>query len=169
MPPALIVRRDYSPEELIGMAECASDPGFARRLRAIAAILRGASRIEAAYIGGMERQTLRDWVGRYNEGGPESLSRRKPSGRPAKLAPGQRKALAALVLAGPASTRHEIARWRLSDLAALIKERFAVELDEVSIGRVLRSLGFHYVGSEWRYLDNRRLHAKECTRHCAEL
>ena len=168
MPPALIVRRDHSPEELILMAERASDPGFARRLRAIAAILRGASRVEAAYIGGMERQTLRDWVGRYNEGGPGSLFRRKPSGRPAKLTPGQRKALAALVLAGPASTG-QIARWRLSDLAALIKERFDVELDEVSIGRILRSLGFHYVGSEWRHQDNRRLHTKECARYCVEL
>ncbi len=160
MPPALIVRRDFSPEKLIGMAECASDPGFARRLRAIAAILRGASRNEAAYIGGMERQTLRDWVERYNSGGPDALSRRKPSGRPAKLTLSQRKALAALVLAGPGPARQEVARWRLSDLAPVIKQRFGVKLDEVSIGRVLRGLGFRYIGSEWQYQDNCRLQTK---------
>ena len=157
MPPALIVRRDISPEMLAGMAKQAGDPGYARRLRAIAAILQGASRSEAAYIGGMERQTLRDWVERYNEGGPEALYRKKPSGRPAKLTPAQRQMLAALVLAGSASNPCELARWRLSDLAVFVQQRFGVELNGVSVGRVLRGLGFRYVGSEWRYLDNLEL------------
>jgi transposase len=155
MPPALAVRRDFSAETIAGMAEQASDPGYARRLRAMAAILRGASRDEAASIGRMERQTLRDWVERFNEGGPEGLSRKKPSGRPAKLTPGQRKMLAEVVLAGPASSPHELARWRLCDLASLVSQRFGVELDEVSIGRTLRGLGFKYTGSEWRQQDNR--------------
>ncbi len=56
---------------------------------------------------------------------------------------------------GPA--RQEVARWRLSDLAPVIKQRFGVDLDEVSIGRVLRGLGFRYIGSEWQYQDNFRL------------
>ena len=65
--------------------------------------------------------------------------------------------LAALVLAGPASAQHELPRWRLSDLATLVSQRFGVELDEVSVGRTLRGLGFRYTGSEWRMRLNREL------------
>ena len=162
MPPALIVRRDLSSETLASMADRASDLGYARRLRAIAAILRGASRHEAANIGGMERQTLRDWIERYNKGGPEGLNRKKPSGRPAKLTPGQKRMLGALVLAGPATMPHEATRWRLYDLALLVRQRFGVELDEVSVGRVLRELGFRYIGSEWRIQDNQKVQSKDC-------
>jgi transposase len=151
---AISIRRDYSPEELIARAALIKDQGHARRLMAMAAILTGASREEAAKVGGMERQTLRDWVQRFNEHGPDGLSRRKSPGRPPKLTEGQRKALTAhlqvAIKSGGASD------WRLSDVAGFVSEHFGVELDEVSVSRILREHGFRYNGSEWTVPDARR-------------
>ena len=64
---AIAVRIDYSGQELHRLASRAKNAGQARRLLAIAAVLDGASRQEAAKVGGMDRQTLRDWVIRFNE------------------------------------------------------------------------------------------------------
>lgn len=147
MPRAIVIRRDYSPEDLIALAASAEDQGHGRRLMAVAAILTGASREEAARIGGIERQTLRDWVQRYNEEGPAGLLRRKSPGRPPKLTAGQRKALTAYV--SEALDSGAAARWRLSDLCELVNWRFGIELDEVSVSRILREHGFRYNGSEW--------------------
>jgi transposase len=164
MATALFVSTDYTPERLETVAASVTDRAHARRLRAIAAILRGASRQEAAAIGGMERQTLRDWVQRFNSEGPDGLLSRKPSGRPAKLAYAQKRELLALLTSPAVKERYGVGRWRLADIAALVKDRYGVRLNEISVGRMLRSLGVVYNGCEWRAATTGALHASGQTR-----
>ena len=113
---------------------------------ALALVLEGASRAEAARAAGMDRQTLRDWVHRYNEEGLPGLhDRRRPGPRP-RLTPEQEAEqeaeLEAVVERGPDPDRDGVVRWRRVDLKALIETRFAVRLHERSVGEVLRRLGF---------------------------
>ena len=158
MPPALIVRRDISPEELAGMAEQrratqdmpAGSGQLPRFCRAQAA---SRPRTSAAWNAKPSGTGLSVTM----RGGRKRFTGRSLRGRPAKLTPGQRKVLAALVLAGPASTRHELARWRLSDLATLVRQRFGVELDEVSIGRTAEVLGSDMLGQSGGCEINREL------------
>src|SRR6266513_5826699 len=86
---AIPVRTGYTAGEVRRFAKRAKDAAQARRLLAIAAVLDGASREEAATIGGMDRQTLRDWVIRFNEQGPEGLinksSRARQASRPSSV------------------------------------------------------------------------------------
>ena len=90
----------------------------------------------------MERQTLRDWVHRYNAEGVEGLCDRARSGRPPRLSEAQLVELARLVEAGPDPARHGVVRWRCVDLRAEIKLRFEVEISERHVGRLLKRLGF---------------------------
>jgi transposase len=83
---------------------------------AIALVLEGRSRSEAAELNGMDRQTLRDWVHRYNEHGIAGLQSRRPAGRKPALTPLQRAELLDLVLAGPDPQVHGVVRWRCVDL-----------------------------------------------------
>jgi transposase len=90
----------------------------------------------------MDRQTLRDWVHRYNAEGLEGLSdRRRPGPRP-RLSPEQEAELATAVEQGPDPDRDGVVRWRRVDLKALIEARCAVRLHERTVGEVLRRLGF---------------------------
>ena len=109
---------------------------------ALALVLEGASREEAARAAGMDRQTLRDWVHRYNAEGLAGLRDRPRSGRKPRLTPEQEAELAAAVERGPDPDRDGVVRWRRVDLRALIEARFAVRLHERSVGKVLRRLGF---------------------------
>src|SRR5215218_3449620 len=114
----------------------------ARRMLALALVLDGASRENAARHAGMDRQTLRDWVHRYNEEGLAGLhDRRRPGPKP-RLRPEQETELAAEVERGPDPERDGVVRWRRIDLKALIETRFDVRLHERSVGKVLRRLGF---------------------------
>lgn len=110
------------------------------RLMAIAHVLAGLSRSEAAQLCGMDRQTLRDWVHRYNAHGIEGLSSRTSSGRPAALSSEQMIRLKALVVAGPDPAKHGVVRWRCSDLQSVIREEFAVAVHERTVGKLLRRL-----------------------------
>ena len=107
---------------------------------AIAHVLDGLPRAEAAQLCGMDRQTLRDWVHRYNVDGIEGLSNRTSPGRPAALDPEQMARLKALVLAGPDRAKHGVVRWRCSDLRGVIVEEFEVELHERTVAKLLRKL-----------------------------
>jgi transposase len=109
---------------------------------ALALVLEGSSREEAARHAGMDRQTLRDWVHRYNAGGLAGLRDRPRSGRKPRLTPEQGAELAAVVERGPDPDRDGVVRWRRIDLKALIEARFDVRLHERSVGKVLRRLGF---------------------------
>lgn len=137
-----ITRSDLSAEDLRREARRTKDPDQARRLLAIALVLEGASRTEAARSAGMDRQTLRDWVIRYNEEGVTGLCDRPRPGRPPRLGAAQLAELKQLVEDGPEVSVHGVVRWRCVDLQAQIKERFDVEVSERHVGRLLRRLAF---------------------------
>jgi transposase len=118
------------------------DAKAARRMLALALVLEGSSREEAARHAGMDRQTLRDWVHRYNAEGLPGLRERPRPGRRPRLTPEQEAALATAVEQGPDPDRDRVVRWRRVDLKALIEARFAVRLHERSVGKVLHRLGF---------------------------
>jgi len=110
---------------------------------ALALVLEGASRTEAARSAGMDRQTLRDWVHRYNEEGLPGLRDRVGEvGPKRRLTPAQEAEVAEWVRQGPELARDGVVRWRRVDLARRIAERFGVSLAERTVGTVLRRLGF---------------------------
>src|ERR671929_981823 len=137
-----VTRQELGAVELRREAKRCRDAAAARRMLALALVLDGASRAEAAWAAGMDRQTLRDWVRRYNaEGLPGLGDRRRPGPRP-RLSPEQEAELVTAVERGPDPERDGVVRWRRVDLQALIEARFAVRLHERSVGKVLRRLGF---------------------------
>ena len=135
-----IIRLEHTPTALRGAAKCCGDAAQARRLLAIALVLEGVSRQDAARQTGMDRQTLRDWVHRYNEAGLSGLRARKPEGRRPKLTATQMTELRDLVVAGPDPERHKVIRWRCVDLCGEVAQRFAVEVPERTISKWLRKL-----------------------------
>ena len=137
-----ITRTDLSAEELRAAARGTKDGYQARRLLALALVLEGASRTAAARAAGMDRQTLRDWVHRYNGEGVAGLRDRPRSGRPAQLSEAQMAELARLVEAGPDPAVHGVVRWRCVDLQGEIRTRFGVEISERHVGRLLQRLKF---------------------------
>jgi transposase len=143
MPKALtITRGDSTAEELRAAAARSTDADAARRMLALALVLEGYRRGEAANLCGMDRQTLRDWVIRYNAEGVAGLSDRVSSGPKPRLSPEQEAAVAELVRKGPDLATDGVVRWRRLDLARVIKTRFNVTLAERSVGAMLRRLGF---------------------------
>ena len=122
-------------------AQC-RDADAARRMLALALVLDGRTRGEAAELCGMDRQTLRDWVNRYNVEGVAGLSDRAQFGRAPKLTVEQEAEVAELVRAGPSLATHGVIRWRRKDLAGVIERRFGVVLAERSVGAMLKRLGF---------------------------
>src|SRR5450631_4602125 len=123
---AIPVRTDYSVGEVRRLAKQAKDAGQARRLLAIAAVLDGASREDAAKIGGMDRQTLRDWVIRFNEQGADGLINIPSPGVPPKLGKKHRAFLARLVEEGPIPAVHGGVRWRACDLIMRLHDEFDI-------------------------------------------
>ena len=137
-----VTRKELGAAELRREAARCRDARAARRMLALALVLEGGSRAEAARAAGMDRQTLRDWVHRYNAEGLAGLSdRRRPGPRP-RLSPEQEAELVTAVEQGPDPDRDGVVRWRRVDLRALIEARFAVRLHERTVGKVLRRLGF---------------------------
>jgi transposase len=148
---AVKLRRDFGPDELRRLAAKAKDADQARRLLALAAIADGMKRTPAARVGGMDRQTLRDWVHRFNQFGPEGLIDIKPPGRASTLSDEQKEALKQMVEAGPDPEKDGVARWRCVDLKRVLSQRFGVDLSEVSLGRVLKKLGFSHISARPRH------------------
>jgi transposase len=135
-----ITRMDHAPAELRAVAAKSDDADKTRRLLAIAMIHDGASRLDAARQAGMGRQTLRDWVHRYNDAGIDGLVSRKPPGASPKLSQAQMAELRELVIAGPDPKIHKVIRWRCVDLRAEVTRRFSVTVPERTIGKWLRRL-----------------------------
>ena len=142
---AVQLQDGMSAEDFRAAAKASSDSAQTRRLLALAAIRDGMSRKLAAQIGGMERQTLRDWVHAFNAHGIDGLVSDRSPGRPRKLSPEQTAAIKALVEKGPDLEKDGVVRWRRIDLARIAKERFDVTVDEDTMGRVLRRLGFSHI------------------------
>jgi transposase len=118
---------------------------------ALAAVADGRSRAEAAAIGLMDRQTLRDWVHRFNAEGPDGLIDRTAPGRPPKLTPEQKEEVRRLVEDGPGQHNPDLVRWRRADLAEVVRDRFSVDCHETTIGRILRALGFSHISPRPRH------------------
>jgi len=147
---AIAVRQDFTPAELRRLATRTKDVAQARRLLAIAAILDGAPRAEAARIGGMDRQTLRDWVIRFNEHGPEGLINMISPGSPPKLGKEHRAFLARVVEDDPIPAVHGVVRWRGCDLIVLLHEEFGIEVSDDTVYRALKQLGFAHLSARPR-------------------
>jgi transposase len=137
-----VTRKELGAGDLRREARRCRDGAASRRMLALALVLDGSSREEAARHAGMDRQTLRDWVHRYNAEGLAGLRDRPRSGRRPRLTPEQEAELAAAVERGPDPERDGVVRWRRVDLRALIGARFAVRLHERTVGKVPRRLGF---------------------------
>ena len=138
----IVIRTDFEPCELRALAKSEKDARVARRLLAIAGALEGLSRADAARVGGMDRQTLRDWVIRFNTDGPEGLQDQWNGGRPARLNEVEQAELAEIILNGPDPEADGISAYTLEDLAAISKERWAKPFHPASMSRVVRRLGF---------------------------
>ena len=137
---ALSIRRDRTPVVLRKLAKAESDARVSRRILAIANALDGMSREEAARSAGMDRQTLRDWVIRYNADGIDGLADRPRDGRPPKLDAEEKSELVRIVLVGPDPEVSGLSAFTREDLVRICKQRFAKSLHVTSMGRILREL-----------------------------
>jgi transposase len=137
-----ITRTDLSARELRVAAAKAKDAKAARRMLAIALVLEGVDRKTAAETCGMDRQTLRDWVHRYNAEGLEGLTNRRSAGPAPRLSPDQKAELARMVREGPDPAVDGVVRWRRVDLQRKIEVRFGVAMHERTVGKQLAELGF---------------------------
>ncbi len=147
MPASVPLRRDFDARHLRKLASRCKDARQSRRLLSLAAVYDGMSRGEAARIGGMDRQTLRDWVHRFNEEGPDGLTNRKGAGRTRYLSDVQMKELGEIVETGPDPAVDGVVRWRRIDLKRVIEARFGVIYSERGISRLLGELGFAHISA----------------------
>jgi len=137
----IITRTKHTATALREVAAKSDDGAQVRRLLAIALILEGRSRTEAAEQSGMDRQTLRDWVHRYNAAGIPGLASRHGNGREAFLTEAQMNELKEIVIKGPDPKTTKVVRWRCVDLRDEVERRFGVRVNERTIGKWLRKLG----------------------------
>jgi transposase len=151
MAAAIGLREDFDAEGLRGLAKRTKDGPQARRLLALAAIYDGATRGEAAKIGGVTLQIVRDWFLRFNALGPKGLLDRKAPGQPALLNDQQRAALARIVEEGPMPALHGVVRWRIIDLCQWLFEEFRICASETTVSRELRKMGYRRLSARPRH------------------
>lgn len=150
--PAVALREDWDAAGVRAAARAAQDGDQVRRLLAIAAIYEGKPRSAAARAGAMDRQTLRDWVHRFNAQGPEGLIDRKPPGVKRRLTAEQEAELARLIEDGPKVETDGVVRWRCVDLQRWILARWDIAYHERTIGKILRRLAFRHISARPRHL-----------------
>jgi len=151
------LRDDFDGSALRRLARATKDADQARRLLSLASIYDGGSRTDAATIGTVTLQIVRDWVVRFNKRGPTGLINIKAPGNSPKLNDEQRLALARIVESGPIPAIHGVVRWRRKDLVRWIFEEFGISMDETTVGRELKAMGFaklsarphHYAQNEF--------------------
>lgn len=148
---AVGLRTDYSAAELRRLARLSKDARQSSRLLSLAAVLDGMNRTDAARIGGMDRQTLRDWVHRFNEAGPEGVLDNWSSGPRPRLSPEQLVDLAEIVETGPDCAKDGVVRWRRVDLQRVISDRFGVAYHERHVSTLLKKLGFSHMSARPRH------------------
>lgn len=136
----LAIRTDIEVGELRRHARLEADGRVAARLLAIANALSGMDRRTAAEAAGMDRQTLRDWVLRFNAEGIDGLADRPRSGRRPLLGEGDQAVLKAMILRGPDREKDGVSAWRVADICRLARERFGVEYTEAGMLRLMKSL-----------------------------
>lgn len=151
----LKLRSDFTANDIRGHARHCKDGAQVRRLLAIATILDGGSRSDAALVGGVTRQIVRDWVVRFNADGPEGLATRKAPGPPAILNDEHRRALADIVEAGPIPASHGVVRWRIIDLAQWLWDEFKISISKQALGHELRTMGYRELSARPRHRAQR--------------
>jgi len=144
------LRADFDAQMVRSAAKRSKDGPQARRLLALAATYEGATRTEAARIGGVTLQIIRDWVLKFNAHGPEGLIDRKPPGQPARLNDMHRATLTAMVESGPIPAVHGVVRWRIVDLCQWIFEEFRVVVSKQTLSRELRAMGYRKLSARPR-------------------
>ena len=142
-----IERLDQTSDDLRSAARSCRNVSQARRILAIAMVVDGHSRTAAARAAGMDRQTLRDWVHRFNAAGVSGLLDQPRNGRPARLSEDQLKDLDAIVDRQPDVATEGVVRWRCIDLQRIVADKFGIALSEGSIGRILRGRGFRHMSA----------------------
>jgi len=145
------LRADFDAAALRLRARRTRDADQGRRLLALAAIYDGGSRGEAARIGSVGLQTVRDWVLRFNAAGPDCLVDGKSPGQTPKLNKAQREALVRIVESGPIPAVHGVVRWRLIDLAQWVWDEFGISIAKQTLSRELRAMGFRKLSARPRH------------------
>jgi transposase len=145
------LRADFDAIRLRRLARESKDASQARRLLALATIYAGGTRTEAAELGGVGLQIVRDWVVRFNAEGPGGLIDRKAPGQPPLLKAAHRRALAQMVEDGPIPAVHGVVRWRLVDLVQWVWEEFRISVSETTLGRVLNKMGYRKLSARPRH------------------
>jgi transposase len=145
------LRADFDASALRSCARKTKDGPQARRLLALAAIYDGATRTEAAKIGDVTLQIVRDWVMKFNANGLDGLIDRKSPGQPSRLNDAQRAAIAAMVDSGPIPAIHGVVRWRVVDLCQWVFEEFRVIVAKQTLSRELRAMGYRKLSARPRH------------------
>jgi len=145
------LRSDFDGPMLRALALLEKAGSVTRRLLALVTIYDGGARADAARLGGVGLQTIRDWVLRFNAKGPDGLNDGKSTGRPSKLDDEQRRALVAMVEAGPIPAIHEVVRWRLIDLAQWLFDEYGVSVTKQVLSRELRALRYRKLSARPRH------------------
>ncbi len=151
MAAAVPLRSDFDAAQLRSLAKRSRDPDQTRRLLALAAIYEGASRTEAAQIGCVTLQIVRDWVLRFNARGPEGLLTGRAPGAPPRLNDQHRQALQAIVDQGPLPAIHGVVRWRLIDLIQWLWEEFRIPISKQTLSRELRAMNYRKLSARPRH------------------
>jgi transposase len=151
MAAAIALRGDYESAQLRELARQSEDADQVRRLLALALVYDGGSRSVGARAGGVGLQTFRDWVLRFNAKGPAGLVDGKAPGQVPRLDRAQRGELAQLVEDGPILGVHGVVRWRLSDLAAWVMEKYRTSISEQTLSRYLREMGYRKLSARPRH------------------
>ena len=145
------LRADFDAAQLRALAKQSRDADQARRLLALAAIYDGASRMEAAQIGCVTLQIVRDWVLRFNARGPEGLLTGRAAGAMPRLNHQHREALQAIIDRGPIPAIHGVVRWRLVDLVQWLWEEFRVSISKQTLSRELRIMRYRKLSARPRH------------------
>jgi transposase len=148
------LREDFDGPMLRTLALSEKAGSVTRRLLALVTIYDGGTRADAARLGGVGLQTIRDWVLRFNAMGPDGLIDGASTGRPSILNDEQRRALVAMVEAGPIPAIHEVVRWRLIDLAQWVFAEYGLSVTKQILSRELRALGYRKLSARPRHHEH---------------
>ena len=145
------LRADFDATHLRAAVRQSKDAGQVRRLLALAAVYDGSTRTEAAKIGGVTLQIVRDWVLKFNARGPEGLIDHKPPGQPSHLDDTHRAALIGVIESGPVPAIHGVVRWRTIDLCQWKWEAFRISIARQTMSREMRTMGYRKLSARPRH------------------
>jgi transposase len=145
------LRADFDALKVRAAARRSKDGPQTRRLLSLAAIYDGATRTQAAAMGGVTLQIIRDWVIKFNTSGPEGLVDRKAPGQPSRLNDAHRTAPTAILESGPISAVHGVVRWRIIDLCQWLFDEFGVSIAKQTLSRELRAMGYRKLSARPRH------------------